>query len=265
MIPPKKSKLITAWFGWLSHGKLKKSFHRMSLTTRSELPRFEAGVPAIVIANHPSWWDALLVGELSIRLFRREYFGMFDEEQLKKYGIFRLLGGYSAEKTPGSAHPSTSEMKQFLRFSAELLEGKERLLWVFGQGDLVSAEEPIRLRRGFAAVAKQLRKVQLLKLNISYDTWYESKPEIIVDILPLETLSLSGSADAAETAEQLTQRIEADLESGRVYVRDIVRRRDASRLKVLWEAPAGANPIYDLYRTVKGQITGKKFQKSHAV
>jgi 1-acyl-sn-glycerol-3-phosphate acyltransferase len=265
MILPRKNKLITAWFTGLSHGKLKKSFHRMSLTTRSEVPRFEPGVPTIVVANHPSWWDALLVGELSAKVFRREYFGMFDEEQLKAYGIFRLLGGYAIEKAPGSAQPSTSEMKQFLRFTRELLQGRERLWWIFGQGDLVSPEEPVRLRRGFAAVAQQLDRVQILKLSISYDFWSESKPEIVVDILPLETLTGSAS-DAAgqESADGLTRRIEQELESGRQYVRDIVRRRDAGKLKALWESPAGANPVYDLYRAAKAALSGRKFKKSHA-
>jgi 1-acyl-sn-glycerol-3-phosphate acyltransferase len=265
MILPKKSKLVTVWFAGLSHRKLKKSFHRLSLTTRSETPRFEAGVPAIVVANHPSWWDALLVGELSFRMFRREYFGMFDAEQLRAYGIFRLLGGYALENAAGSAHPSTSEMKQFLRFTRELLQGRERLWWIFGQGDLISPEEPVRLHRGFAAVAKQLDRVQVLKLNISYDFWLESKPEIVVDILPLETLTGS-AADAVgqESAEELALRIERELEAGRQYVRDIVRRRDASKLMSVWESPAGANPFYDLYRAAKAALSGRKFTKSHA-
>lgn len=267
MILPKKNKLITAWFGGMSHRKLKKSFHRMSLTARSETPRFEPGVPAIVIANHPSWWDALLAGELSARVFRREYFGLFDEEQLRRYGIFRLLGGYSIEASPGGGQPGASEMKRFLRFSAELLEGRDRLLWVFGQGDLVSAETPIRLHRGFASVAHQLSRVHLLKLNLTYDHWYESKPEIVVDILPLETITVSQAATgpgARESAEDLTRRVEGELEAARVYTREIVRGRDLGRLRVLWESPAGANPFYDAYRAVKAALSGRKFQKSHA-
>lgn len=263
MILPKKSKLITAWFARMSHGKLKKSFHRMSLTARSEVPRFKPGVPAIVVATHPSWWDALLVGELSEKIFKREYFGMFDEEQLRRYGIFRLLGGYSTETPPGADRPGASEMKQFLRYSAQLLDGRDRLLWVFAQGDLVSAEEPVRLRRGFATVAHQLERAHILKLNITYDYWMESKPEIVVDILPLETLARSGSSPR-ETAEAFALRVEAELEAGRLYTREIVRRRDLSRLKVLWESPAGANPFYDLYRAAKAAITGQKFKKSHA-
>lgn len=259
MIPHKKNKFVNAWFADLARKKFKKNFHRMSLTARSEVPRFEPKVPAIVIANHPSWWDALLVCDLSGSLFKREFLGVFDEEQLRRYGIFRLLGGFAVEKKNGTLE--ASEMRSFLRYTREELEGRDRMLWVFAQGDLVSAEDPVRLKRGFAAVASQLERAHLLKMNISYDYWLESKPEVVVDILPLETLSGLNGHDAIE---DLTARIERELEEGRLYVRDIVRRRDASRLRPLWEKPAGANPFYDAYRLVKSLLTGKKFHKSHA-
>ena len=102
MIPHQKNSLVNAWFSRLSRSKFQKNFHRISLTTRSEIPRFEPKVPAIVVANHPSWWDALLVCDLSRTLFRREFFGVFDEEQLRRYGIFRLLGGFAVEKKDGT-------------------------------------------------------------------------------------------------------------------------------------------------------------------
>lgn len=259
MIPHQKNKFINAWFARLAQRKFKKSFHRMSLTTRSEVPRFESGVPTLVIANHPSWWDALLVCDLSGSLLKREFFGVFDEEQLRRYGIFRLLGGFAVEKKNGTLE--SAEMRNFLRYTRELLEGRDRMLWVFAQGDIVSTEEPIRLKRGFAAVASQLERVQLLKMNISYDFWLESKPEAVIDILPLETLNgLSGH----HAIEELTARVEREMEAGRLYVRDLVRRHDRTRLRLLWEKPAGANPFYDGYRFVKALLTGKKFHKSHA-
>ncbi len=265
MIPHKKSKLFTAWFAGLSRGKFKKNFHRLSLTTRSEVPRFESKVPTIVVANHPSWWDALLVVDLSRTLLKREFIGIFDEEQLKRYAIFKLVGGYAVEKTGASGGGenggvSPAEMRRFLRYTSKELEGRDRLLWVFAQGDLVSTEEPIRLKRGFAAVAGQLERAQILKLNISYDYWFESKPEVVLDILPLETVNgLSGH----EAIEGLTARVESELEAGRLYVRDIIRRRDASRLRPFWQSPAGTNPFYDGYRWLKSKYYGKKFDKSH--
>jgi hypothetical protein len=265
MIPHKKNKLFTAWFAGLARGKFRKNFHRLSLTTRSEVPRFESRVPTIVIANHPSWWDALLVCDLSRYLLKREFIGIFDEEQLKRYAIFKLVGGYAVEKSikaPGSpAAVSPAEMRRFLNYTRENLEGRDRMLWIFAQGDLVCTEEPIRLKRGFAAVAGQLERVQILKMNISYDYWYESKPEVVIDLLPLETLNgLNGHT----AIEDLTLRVEQELEAGRLYVRDIVRRRDASRLKAVWEKPAGTNPFYDGYRWFKSMYYGKKFDKSHA-
>lgn len=262
MIPHKKNQLVSRWFASLVAGKFKKTFCRMSLTARSERPRFEPGVPTIVIANHPSWWDALMVGYLSCYVFRREYIGLFDAEQLERYGIFRLLGGFALDlkgKAEGSA-AYVSETVNFLRYAEAELAGRDRLFWIFAQGDLVSTERAVEIQRGFAAIAARLNRVQILKMTWSYDFWCESRPEVVVDILPLETLSgLKGKP----AAEELTQRVERELEASRLFVRDIVRERRVDRLQVLWEKSAGANPVYDAYRTVKALCSGKKFDKRH--
>ncbi len=262
MIPHQKNRLVSRWFAGLAAGKFKKNFHRMSLTARSERPRFEPGVPAIVIANHPNWWDALMVSYLSHSVFRRDYIGLFDPEQLERYGIFKLLGGLALDlngKPEGSA-AYLAETVQFLRYAENELAGRERLFWIFAQGDLSSPERPIELKRGFASIAARLDRVQLLKLTWSYDFWSESKPEIVVDILPLETLSgLKGKP----AMEAVTQRVEQELEASRIFVRDIVRERRTDRLQTLWENPAGANPVYDAYRRFKAFATGKKFSASH--
>lgn len=262
MIPHKKNKFISRWFAGLARGKFKKNFFRMSLTARSERPNFEPRVPTIVIANHPNWWDALMVSYLSGYVFKREYIGLFDAEQLERYGIFRQLGGFAMDfrgKADGSsAH--LSEMAQFFRYVEQELTGRDRLFWIFAQGDLVSAERAIDVKRGFAAIAARFDRVQILKLTWSYDFWFESKPEIVIDILPLETLTgLKGKPAVDAFAARAGQ----ELEASRLFVRDIVRDRRADRLQVLWENPAGANPFYDLYRAAKAAVTGKKFSKKH--
>jgi 1-acyl-sn-glycerol-3-phosphate acyltransferase len=233
-----------------------KNFRRLSLTAGSEWPLFEPDVPAVVIANHSSWWDPLLGFYLSAFWFKRETYGVMAEEQLRRYGIFRYLGVYSVDR-----EGPMGEGRDFLLYSQKLLEGRPRLLWIYPQGELTSAERlPLEFKDGFARVLARLPKAHLLKLVASYDFWIERSPEIVLDIAPLETLEPKrGRAFVDETL----RRAEAGMTGRLAEVRRIVRERDASGLRPLFRREQGTHPVYDLWRNLRARARGRSFAKHH--
>ncbi len=255
MITHSRNPLITHWFSAYAKGKLKQNFSNISLTKTSCLPKFEDNVPVIVISNHSSWWDAMLAMYLGWYVFKREYYGVFAAEQLKRYGIFRKVGCFGIDRE------SSQDTRNFLRYTQTLLNEQSRLLWIYPQGDLISAEAlPLKFKKGYVNMLSRLKRVHLLKMAVSYDFWLESKPEIVIDIMPLEYIEPQPSA---LVANELNERIQLELTERLIVVRDIVIARDKSQLNPILTAQHGTNLAYDGYRYIKSKLAGEEFHMSH--
>lgn len=255
MITHRKNKWVSAWFCRHSGRLLKKNFRKCSLTRESVLPLFEANVPCVVVSNHSSWWDALLAFFLSYYVFKREMYGVMVEEQLRRYDIFRYAGVYSVDRD------SNREARTFLRYTREVLDGRDRLLWIYPQGDLISNEQtPLVFKKGFAQIVTHLSKVHLLKIIASYDFWIESKPEVVVDVAPLETVV---PQKGSPFVNGLTERVQAEMTSRLAEVRRIVRTRDVSGLKPLFVRDEGTHPVYEFYRRFRSAFLGQSYSRRH--
>ena len=183
MITHTRSEFVTRWFSNHAKCSLQKNFSKCSLTKESQIPTFEENIPVIAVSNHSSWWDALLGLYVGQYVFKKEMYGVFKEEQLRRYGIFRFVGAYSVDQE------SLGDVKEFLRYTHELLKDTSRLLWIYPQGTLSSNNIlPFDFKKGFANIAARFKKVHIFKMVVSYDFWIEPKPEIVIDFLPLETL-----------------------------------------------------------------------------
>ncbi|MBF0253793.1 MAG: lysophospholipid acyltransferase family protein [Candidatus Omnitrophica bacterium] len=255
MIPHQKNAWVTRWFSGLAESKLRKNFRRCSLTQTSVIPDFEPGVPILGLVNHTSWWDALMGMYMARRVFRKDFYGVFAAEELRRYGIFRLVGCYGLDRS------DPRDFKPFLKYTREILSGKSAILWIFPQGELMSHDDsPMKFKTGFAHIARQFPRVHLLKINLFYDFWVDSKPEIVIDVLPLETVvprKEPGFVDELTdgTAREMSERLEA--------VRRIVRERDSAALKELFRREHGANFFYDFYRGLKALVRGERFRRAH--
>lgn len=256
MITHQKNPHITKWFTWIAKRSMAKSFRRISVTKASPEPKFVEGVPVIGVMNHSSWWDALTATYLAVDVFKRDGYGIFAAEQLRRYGIFRKVGGFGIDRE------SPAEWKEFLRYCEKLLEGTSRLLWIYPQGEIMSNDVlPLQFKKGFASVAARLTRVQLMKVTVSYDFWLDSKPEIVMDFLPVEMVTPSRSATFAD---ELSERVSAEMTSRLMTLKEIVKKRDHSQLCTIISAEAGAHPMYDFYRRIQARIKGEKFNASHS-
>jgi len=257
MITHTRSEFVTRWFCHHAKCQLQKNFSKCSLTKESQIPTFEENVPVIAVSNHSSWWDALLGLYVGQYVFKKEMYGVFKEEQLRRYGIFRFVGAYSVDQE------SLGDVKEFLRYTHELLKDTSRLLWIYPQGTLSSnVILPFDFKKGFANIAARFKKVHIFKMVVSYDFWIEPKPEIVIDFLPLETLEpQKGSA----FQDALTERVCGEMTARMREIQKIIGKHDTSKLEPLFVQEHGANVIYDVYRKAKATLKGETFKKSHGM
>ena len=58
----------------------------------------DSGLPVLVIANHFSWWDGFWIMYMNMKLFRRKFYYMMLEEELRKNIFLNRIGGYSVKR-----------------------------------------------------------------------------------------------------------------------------------------------------------------------
>ncbi len=91
----------------------------------------DRGLPVMLIGNHISWWDGFFSYELNRTLFKRRFYLMMLEEQLKKISFFRKLGAFSID--PGSRSAIKS-----VNYASEILKSSGNILIIFPQGKIKS-------------------------------------------------------------------------------------------------------------------------------
>jgi 1-acyl-sn-glycerol-3-phosphate acyltransferase len=91
----------------------------------------DRGIPVLVLANHFSWWDGFWVMYMNMKLFRRKFYYMMLEEQLRKHMFFNKMGGYSVRRGSRSIIES-------IRYTIDLLKDKGNMVLLFPQGRILS-------------------------------------------------------------------------------------------------------------------------------
>ncbi len=132
--------------------------------------------PVICLANHHNWWDGLVAFYLSRYNWRKKGYCMMEEKQLRHYQFFTWLGAFSVDlSNPLRAAAS-------VRYTMDLLQKPETLVWIFPQGKIVPSSTPIQAKEGTSFMANHLPKVQLLPVAFRYEFFRDDKPVVMVQI-----------------------------------------------------------------------------------
>lgn len=107
--------------------RINRSFQKVEIEGKLT----DRGMPVLVIANHFSWWDGFWVMYMNMKLFRRKFFFMMLEEQLRKHMFFNKTGGYPVRRGSRSIIES-------IQFTKDLLKDKGNMVLMFPQGKIFS-------------------------------------------------------------------------------------------------------------------------------
>ncbi len=236
--------------------RLARAFHAVRQSgTLAELPRDR---PVIVYGNHPSWWDPALYMVLADGLFRgRPGFGPMDQESLARYGFFRRLGVFGIDKR------SVAGARRFLEVARDVLEGcrgpgGRAMIWVTAEGDFTDPRQrPLALRAGIAHLARVVPDALLLPLAAEYVFWNESRPELLFRFGP--PLEADPSLRPAEWMQRLQDALAREMDT---LAADSMSR-EAARFRSILRGSAGSDVVYDLYRSGRALLSGRRFSAAH--
>jgi 1-acyl-sn-glycerol-3-phosphate acyltransferase len=219
------------------------------------MPEVPRGAPAVIFANHPSWWDGVAFMLLYRRLLKdRPLFTPMAEWALDKYAFMRRLGVFGIET--GSSRGTVA----FLRTAEHVLKDPAHILWINAPGRFCDPRErPIPIAPGMTRLPEMAPGAHFVPLAFDYPFWSERKPEMLVafgaPVPAAELLALEREARAARFAAALAEtadRLAADAIA-----------RDPARFETLVQGKEGMGGVYQLWRRMGAALRGRRFDPRH--
>lgn len=208
MLKANKSKWFEKLFTLYNQNLLKRRFHSVKVFGLDKLSERDKDVPTIVYANHSSWWDGLIVFQISQEI-KSDFYVMMEEKQLNNLQLFRKLGAFSVvRENPKSAVESINYAVSILK------ENKDRLLCIFPQGEILpNNQRPIKFFNGISRIVEKTGECQLACLAIRYEFLGEYKPEVFVKVDFLKKIKPEERRISKELTKELTKSMTKNLDS----------------------------------------------------
>lgn len=163
--------IIYPFFKFYTNWKIFRNFESVHFSGNY----FEKGRPLLLIANHVSWWDGFWVFYLNQKLFKRKFYFMMLEEQLKKYPFFIKSGGYSVKK-------GNRSILESIQYTAEILKESGNAVLLFPQGKIQSVyESTFKFEKGIEKVLEAVEcSIQIIFIVNLTDYFSDPKPGLYI-------------------------------------------------------------------------------------
>ncbi len=251
---PLRSERYIAFFD-LAFTRFFRRHMRAARVARWGLPQIPAGAPAVIFANHPSWWDGVAVMLLGRRLLReRRLFTPMAAWALEKYGFMRRIGVFGVETG------TTRGTVAFLRTAERVLQDPRHALWVHAPGRFCDPRErPIPIAPGMTRLPELAPGAWFVPLALDYPFWSERKAEMLVAFGP----PIPASELLAMDREARATRLAAALEAVADRLTEDAIARDPERFETLVQGKEGMGGIYQGWRRLGALLRGQRFDPRH--
>lgn len=198
------------------------------------------GLPLLVIANHPTWWDGYIALLLSRHFGARRYL-MMDAAQLRRYRFFAWLGCFGVERS------DARDVARSLAYAADLLRTHGPVwVWLFPQAEITPASaRPLVLHGGAAHILRRAtadgRTIGVLPVAWEYVFRGEQHPEVIVRIGEVRRFDTAEARDVACVTSCLSDVLTALMDD---VARDVARD-DFAAYRTIFRGRGGVNDTFD--------------------
>ncbi|MCE9618844.1 MAG: lysophospholipid acyltransferase family protein [Planctomycetes bacterium] len=235
--------------GWYAKRLIGKNFHAMRVLAgqRDAVSALTAEPgPIMIVMNHSSWWDPMLVLALRRMFFpERSFLIPMDRVSLERFRFLRKCGLFGLDPDdPGSL----AAMGDYVR--RRMHELPRCTIGLTPQGRFVDVREPVRPRPGAAAILARSPSMRLWSVASEYGFWQEQKPEIFFSVVEVERPE---NGSTAGWQRQLAESMEANQRR----LQEAVKTRDPLRFETLLGGRVSGNhPVYDFWLRLRGKTPG---------
>ncbi len=182
MIYPKQNKFIHWWMHQYNNWLLGRTFSSINYNQQS----FDRDRSILLIANHFSIWDGLILYWVNARLFKKKFHVMILEETSIKERFLKYAGSFSIKK-------GSRDALFAIDYAATLLNDPQNLVLIFPQGKLYSNFiDTIKFEKGIMSVInKSANKYSLIFSATFIECFNHKKPLVNVYLTHEATADLS--------------------------------------------------------------------------
>lgn len=179
MIYPKENSIIFWFFKWYVTRIVGKEFNELLF----DVVETGKDKSILLIANHFSFWDALILFCVNERLFKKKFHVMILEDTSKKERFLKYAGAFSVSK-------NSRDVLESIDYAATLLNDPGNLVLMFPQGKLYpNFVNHIHFEKGVLKIIKQTTaNVQLIFAATFVQYFKHKKPSATV-YLKTETVN----------------------------------------------------------------------------
>jgi 1-acyl-sn-glycerol-3-phosphate acyltransferase len=179
MIPADKSRWITRFLARDAERRIRSHFSVVRIHGLEALSSELARGPVVVVSNHTSWWDPIVLQWVCARVLHDvDAYALMDVKNLTRLPFFRKVGAFGVD-----LEDPTDGMRA-MRYAAKLLDRPRRLVWVFPQGQEVPITKPLEFRSGAAVIAR-LARAPVVPAALRYEIGGEPQPHLWLSFGPV--------------------------------------------------------------------------------
>ncbi len=193
MIPAAVWPRFARWFARHAGRRIRAQFGSVRVHGLQRLREQSSQGPVLMVANHSSWWDAMLALWLSRAVLRHEAYALMDATNLARHPYLCRAGGF------GVRGGSRSDGAAAIRYAAAQLQRPGQAVWVFPQGAERPWHEPLRFAAGAVRIATLAPRAALVPLALAYTFGEHEQPDAWVSIgAPLRSPTRASLRTAVE-------------------------------------------------------------------
>ena len=193
MLYPKKNPIakwiFKAYVKWL----VSKEFHQFIFNTIEV--REDKSV--LLIANHFSFWDGLILYCLNDKLLKKKFHVMILHDTAKRIGALRFGGAFSVNK-------GSRDILKSLDYAAYLLSNPNNLVLMFPQGRLYpNFVSQINFEKGITKLIEKCRNNCQIIFAATFIQYFEHrKPSVTIYLMREDDINFNKSIDTLQSKYQ---------------------------------------------------------------
>jgi 1-acyl-sn-glycerol-3-phosphate acyltransferase len=173
IVKAKHNFLLYSFFTGYARWKIKRNFTSVRIIGDVE----RSDLPVLLLSNHISWWDGFWAMYLNLNIFRRRFYFMMLEKELRKYWFFNYTGGFSVRK-------KSKSILETLTYTESLLGDKKNLVLIFPHGGIQSMhQQNFQFEKGVERIIRNLAgNIHIVFMASLVDYFSNSKPSVYIHI-----------------------------------------------------------------------------------
>jgi 1-acyl-sn-glycerol-3-phosphate acyltransferase len=179
MIYPKQNGIIFWFFKWYVKWIVSSHFDKIIFDEIS----LDVSKPILLIANHFSFWDSLIIFCVNERLFKKKAYVMVLEDTMRKDRFLKYGGAFSVGRKP-------RDIIKSLNYAAGLLNDPGNLVLMFPQGKLYpNFVEQVHFKKGVLNIIQETNPNVQLVFAATFVQYFKHKKPTATVYLKQETVN----------------------------------------------------------------------------